>query len=173
MVIFCIASSLAMYGCLELLVMASYSLTRLPLVRFPRCNFYLCIFQLELRQFLLLVASIAVPVTWFVFRKAEWSWIMQDILGIMVSIYYLKVLRLPNLKICTILLSVMFLYDIFIVFITALFMKDGKSVMEVVATGGSSGEHNPIFLRVVALSRDLSGPCSVHIYSDPYSMLVR
>ena len=173
MVIFCIASSLAMYGCLELLVMASYSLTRLPLVRFPRCNFYLCIFQLELRQFLLLVASIAVSVTWFVFRKAEWSWIMQDILGIMVSIYYLKVLRLPSLKICTILLSVMFLMDIFLVFITALFMKDGKSVMEVAATGGSSGEPMPIFLPVPLLSRDLSGPCSVHIYPYPYSFLVR
>ena len=171
MTMFCIASSLAMYSCLEPIVMASYSLTRLPVVRLPRCNLYLCILQLELRQFLLLVASIAVSVTWFVFRNSEWSWIMQDILGIMVSIYYLKVLRLPSLKICTILLSVMVLIDIFLVFITSLFLKDGKSVMEVAATGGSSGEHSPTVLRVPFFSRNLFGPCYDHI--NPYRMLVR
>ena len=160
LVIFGIASSLAMYGCLELIVMASYSLTRLPLVRFPRCNLYLCTFQLELRQFLLLAASIAVSVTWFVFRNAEWSWIMQDILGIMVSIYYLKVLRLPSLKICTILLSALFIYDIFFVFITPLFTKDGKSTMVEVAIGGSSDEKFPMALRVPPLSRASIHPCS-------------
>ena len=171
MAIFCICSSLAMYSCLEPIVMASYSLTRLPVVRLPRCNLYLCILQLELRQFLLLSASIAASVTWFVFRKAEWSWILQDILGIMFSINMLKVLRLPSLKICTILLSIMVLFDIFFVFITSLFMKDGKSMMEVVATGGSSGEHSPTVLRVPFFSRDPFGPCYDHI--NPYRMLVR
>ena len=85
---FCIASSLAMYSCLEPLVMASYSVSWLPVLRLPRCNLYLCILQLELRQFLLLAASIATSATWFAFRKSEWSWILQDILGIMFSIKY-------------------------------------------------------------------------------------
>ena len=35
----------------------------------------------------------------------------------------LKVLRLPSFKICTILLSALFIYDIFFVFITPLITK--------------------------------------------------
>ena len=127
MTMFCIASTLAMYSCLEPLVMASYKIPCLPVLRLPRCNLYLCILQLELRQFLLLLASIATSATWFVFRKSDWSWIIQDILGIMFSINMLKVLRLPSLKICTILLSALFFYDIFFVFITPLFMKQNWS----------------------------------------------
>ena len=157
MAIFCICSSLAMYSCH--IVMASYTLTRLPVVRFPRCNLYLCTFQLELRQFLLLAASIAASVTWLVFRKAEWSWILQDILAIMFSIFMLKVFRLPSLKICTILLSALFIYDIFFVFITPLFTKDGKSIMVEVAIGGSSDEKFPMALRVPRLSRASIHPC--------------
>ena len=85
---FCIASSLAMYSCLEPLVMASYQVSWLPVLRLPRCNLYLCILQLELRQFLLLAASIGTSATWFAFRKSDWSWILQDLLGIMFSIKY-------------------------------------------------------------------------------------
>ena len=165
MTMFCIASSLAMYSCLEPVVMASYKVTGLPVVRLPRCNLYLCILQLELRQFLLLAASIATSATWFAFRKADWSWVLQDILGIMFSINMLKVLRLPSLKICTILLSALFFYDIFFVFITPLFMEGGKSVMVEVATGHSSDEQLPMVLRVPHLSRDPSRVCYVHTYS--------
>ena len=129
MVMFCIASSLAMYSCLEPLVMASYQLSFLPELRLPKCNLHLCVLQLELRQLLLLVLSIGTSVVWFVFRKTDWSWMVQDLLGIMFSINMLKVLRLPSLKICTILLSALFFYDIFFVFITPLFMEGGKSVM--------------------------------------------
>ena len=85
---FCIASSLAMYSCLEPLVMASYQVSWLPVLRLPRSNLYLCILQLELRQFLLLAASIGTSATWFAFRKSDWSWILQDLLGIMFSIKY-------------------------------------------------------------------------------------
>ena len=112
------------------------------------------------RQLVLLLSSIATTVSWFVFRKEDWSWILQvlrflqfqldtvelflqDFLGIMFSINMLKVLRLPSLRICTILLSALFFYDIFFVFITPLFMS-GKSVMVEVATGHSSDEQLPM-----------------------------
>ena len=75
----------------------------------------------------------------------------------------LKVLRLPSLKICTILLCALFFYDIFFVFITPLFM--GKSVMVEVATGHSSDEQLPMVLRVPHLSSDPSRVCYVHTYS--------
>jgi len=162
---FCIASSLAMYSCLEPVVMASYSLACLPVLRLPRCNLYICILQLELRQLLLLLLSLGTAITWFCFRKSDWSWILQDLLGIMFSINMLKVLRLPSLKICTILLSALFFYDIFFVFITPLFMEGGKSVMVEVATGHSSDEQLPMVLRVPHLSNDPSRVCYVHTYS--------
>ena len=63
MTMFCIASSLAMYSCLEPIVMASYQVNHLlknppssllqmswlPVLRLPRVNLYICILQLELR----------------------------------------------------------------------------------------------------------------------------
>lgn len=165
MTMFCIASSLAMYSCLEPIVMASYQISWLPVLRLPRVNLYICILQLELRQFFLLLISVGTAATWFIFRKEEWSWIIQDFLGIMFSINMLKVLRLPSLKICTILLSALFFYDIFFVFITPLFMPEGKSVMVEVATGHSSDEQLPMVLRVPHLSTQPSRVCYVHTYS--------
>ena len=77
----------------------------------------------------------------------------------------LKVLRLPSLKICTILLCALFFYDIFFVFITPLFMEGGKSVMVEVATGHSSDEQLPMVLKVPHLSREPSRVCYAHTYS--------
>ncbi|XP_023323238.1 signal peptide peptidase-like 2B [Eurytemora carolleeae] len=161
MAMFCIASSLAMYSCFEPLVMATYALP-LPVLRLPRINLYICRLDLEIRQLLLLLISLTTAIVWFIFRKTDWSWILQDFLGIMFSINMLKVLRLPSLKICTCLLSALFFYDIFFVFITPLFMKDGKSVMVEVATGHSSDEQLPMVLRVPHLNHD---PCYTYTYS--------
>jgi len=164
MTMFCIASSLAMYSCLEPMVMLSYRVSWLPVITLPRVNLYLCILQLELRQLFLLLASISTAATWFVFRKEDWSWMIQDFLGVMFSINMLKVLRLPSLKICTILLCALFFYDIFFVFITPLFMS-GKSVMVEVATGHSSDEQLPMVLRVPHLSTSPSRICYMQTYS--------
>jgi len=164
MFMFCTASTMAMYMCLEPLVMMTYKLPCFPVVTLPRMNLYLCILQLELRQLVLLLSSIATTVSWFVFRKEDWSWILQDFLGIMFSINMLKVLRLPSLRICTILLSALFFYDIFFVFITPLFMS-GKSVMVEVATGHSSDEQLPMVLRVPHLSTTPSRVCYMQTYS--------
>ena len=60
----------------------------------------------------------------------------------------LHVLRMPSLKICSILLGILFFYDIFFVFITPLLTKNGKSVMVEVATGGETGEQLPMVLKV-------------------------
>jgi len=164
MFMFCMASTMAMYMCLEPLVMMTYKVPCFPVITLPRINLYLCILQLELRQLVLLLSSIATTVSWFVFRKEDWSWILQDFLGIMFSINMLKVLRLPSLRICTILLSALFFYDIFFVFITPLFMS-GKSVMVEVATGHSSDEQLPMVLRVPHLSTSPSRICYVQTYS--------
>jgi len=66
---------------------------------------------------------------------SSYAWILQDFLGICFCISLIKTIRLPNLKISTILLLALLLYDIFFVFITPFFSARGKSVMVEVATG--------------------------------------
>lgn len=123
---FVLASIIATYACFEPLVMWSYNaIPGCPVLQLPRFNLYLCIIHMELRQFVLLLLSVALSVVWVVFRNENWAWILQDFLGILFSINMLKVLRLPSLMICTILLSILFFYDIFFVFITPLFTKVG------------------------------------------------
>ena len=53
---------------------------------------------------------------------------IQDFLGILFSINMLKVLRLPSLKICTILLGALFFYDIFWVFGTPVMVSVAKGI---------------------------------------------
>ena len=62
-------------------------------------------------------------IVWLIFRKAHWAWILQDFLGVLFSLNMLKTLRLPSLKVITVLLCTLFIYDIFFVFITPLLTK--------------------------------------------------
>ncbi|KAM7260939.1 hypothetical protein ACFE04_026414 [Oxalis oulophora] len=90
---------------------------------------------------------IAFSVIWAVFRRISFAWIGQDILGIALIITVLQIVRLPNLKVGTILLSCAFLYDIFWVFVSKLWFKE--SVMIVVARGDKSGEDGiPMLLKI-------------------------
>ena len=70
----------------------------------------------------------------FCLFSLSYAWVLQDILGIAFCISLIRNIRLPNLKVCTILLVLLLIYDIFFVFITPLFSA-GKSVMVEVATG--------------------------------------
>ena len=79
----------------------------------------------------------------------------------------LKVLRLPSLKICTLLLSTLFVYDIFFVFVTPILTKNGKSIMVEVATGGDTGEQVPLVLKVPLLNV----PEGMEVCGLNYSML--
>ena len=63
-------------------------------------------------------------------------WIVQNIMGASVSIAFLGVIRVGNIKIASALLVALFFYDIFMVFLTPLFTKEGDSVMVTVATSG-------------------------------------
>ncbi|GAB2296876.1 Signal peptide peptidase-like 2 [Dionaea muscipula] len=68
---------------------------------------------------------------WAVYRNLSFGWIGQDILGIALIITVLQIVRLPNLKVGTVLLSCAFLYDIFWVFLSKMFFHE--SVMIVVS----------------------------------------
>ncbi|XP_070535538.1 signal peptide peptidase-like 2B isoform X2 [Ptychodera flava] len=146
--LFCLAAAAGIHACL------------LPLVRKIPIGEYrippkepMCGMQPEIRSIILAFLAIAFCVLWFVFRHEEWSWILQDLMGIAFSIHLLKTIRLPNFKICFILLAVLFVYDIFFVFITPYMTKSGESVMVQVATGGGDAkEQIPIVLKVPRFS---------------------
>lgn len=93
---------------------------------------------------------IAFAVLWAVFRRVSYAWIGQDILGIALIITVLQIIRLPNLKVGTVLLSCAFLYDIFWVFVSKWWFHE--SVMIVVARGDKSGEDGiPMLLKIPRL----------------------
>ncbi|KAL3622131.1 Signal peptide peptidase-like 4 [Castilleja foliolosa] len=86
-------------------------------------------------------------VLWAVFRRISLAWIGQDILGIALIITVLQIVRVPNLKVGTVLLGCAFLYDIFWVFVSKWWFH--KSVMIVVARGDGSGEDGiPMLLKI-------------------------
>merc|ERR1719191_2619100 len=99
------------------------------------------------------VPALALVCAWFVNRNAASGWLFQDIIaaGFLCSIQ--RTLRLPNIKVATILLSAMFFFDIFWVFISPLFFQ--KSVMVEVAKGGGTGETVPMLLKIPAIGDPL------------------
>ncbi|KAG0712690.1 Signal peptide peptidase-like 2B [Chionoecetes opilio] len=161
---FCFASSMAVYSCLHPLV------SRIPCgtCRTPYFNIYLVRGTLELRQILLLLFAVGLAVVWVVMRKEPWAWILQDTLGIAFCVNVLRMVRLPNLKIITILLCGLLIYDIFFVFITPLLTPDRKSIMVEVAKGGSSTEQLPIVLKVPSFGREITDVCRS---LDDYNLL--
>ncbi|XP_047337581.1 signal peptide peptidase-like 2 [Impatiens glandulifera] len=90
---------------------------------------------------------IAFAVVWAVYRDVSFAWIGQDILGIALIITVLQIVRVPNLKVGTVLLSCAFFYDIFWVFVSKKLFNE--SVMIVVARGDKSGEDGiPMLLKI-------------------------
>ncbi|XP_018017968.1 signal peptide peptidase-like 2B [Hyalella azteca] len=143
--LFCIASVTAVYSCLEPLVLMLPCAT----CRTPHFNIYVLRGQVEVRQLLLFSFSVALALAWLLLRNESYAWILQDILGVAFCINMLRLIRLPNLKICTVLLACLFFYDIFFVFITPLFTSDGNSIMVEVAKGsGEQGEQLPMVFKV-------------------------
>uniref|UniRef100_A0A8C5I8G9 PA domain-containing protein n=1 Tax=Gouania willdenowi TaxID=441366 RepID=A0A8C5I8G9_GOUWI len=131
--IFCIASASALFGCLD----AVMEILGCCHGRFSVRNW-----NLSLRSLLLAAVCITIAVVWAVYRNEDrWIWILQDLLGIAFCLNFLKTISLSNFKICVILLSLLLIYDVFFVFITPFFTKNGVSIMVQVALGpDASGE---------------------------------
>lgn len=88
----------------------------------------------------------AASLVWLIYRDADWSWMLQDILGVAFCIVMLRMTRLPSFKICATFLCFLFVYDIFFVFITPLFTSKGQSIMVEVAIGEGSQDERQIVL---------------------------
>uniref|UniRef100_A0A8C2CNE9 Signal peptide peptidase-like 2B n=1 Tax=Cyprinus carpio TaxID=7962 RepID=A0A8C2CNE9_CYPCA len=163
---FCLASAVGLYSCLWPFV------RRIPFgkCRIPENNLPYCHKRPQVRMLILSAFCIGVSVTWGVFRNEDqWAWILQDALGIVFCLYMLKTIRLPTFKACTLLLVVLFVYDVFFVFITPLLTKSGESIMVEVAAGpsdSSTHEKLPMVLKVPRLN---SSP--LVLCDRPFSLL--
>ncbi|KAM4592652.1 signal peptide peptidase-like 2A isoform 2-T2 [Odontesthes bonariensis] len=131
--IFCFASASALFSCFDA-VMDKVGCGTLS-VSVRNKNF-------SVRSVLLAAVCISIAVVWGVYRNEDrWIWILQDLLGVAFCLNFMKTISLSNFKICVILLSLLLVYDVFFVFITPFFTKNGVSIMVQVALGpDASGE---------------------------------
>ncbi|XP_060173925.1 signal peptide peptidase-like 3 [Lycium barbarum] len=112
--------------------------------------------EISILSLVVLIFCVAFAVFWAATRKASYSWIGQDILGICLMITVLQLAQLPNIKVATVLLCCAFLYDIFWVFLSPAIFHD--SVMIAVARGDKAGgESIPMLLRVPRVTDPYGG----------------
>ncbi|XP_027808227.2 signal peptide peptidase-like 2B isoform X2 [Marmota flaviventris] len=189
--IFCLASSTGLYSCLapcvrrlpfcECSTRLSAEPTRtkavgdtagtgFPCSRVPDNSLPYFHKRPQARMLLLALLCIAVSVVWGVFRNEDqWAWVLQDTLGVAFCLYMLRTVRLPTFKACTLLLLVLFVYDVFFVFVTPFLTKSGNSIMVEVATGPSDSatrEKLPMVLKVPRLNASPLALCD-----RPFSLL--
>ncbi|XP_044058315.1 signal peptide peptidase-like 2A isoform X1 [Siniperca chuatsi] len=131
--IFCLASASALFSCLDAVM---------DLIGCGTVSFSIRNWNFSVRSLILAAVCISVSVVWGVYRNEDrWIWILQDLLGIAFCLNFMKTISLSNFKICVILLSLLLVYDVFFVFITPFFTKNGVSIMVQVALGpDASGE---------------------------------
>ncbi|CAN4104613.1 unnamed protein product [Withania somnifera] len=112
--------------------------------------------EISVLSFMVLIFCVAFAIFWAATRKASYSWIGQDILGICLMVAVLQLAQLPNIKVATVLLCCAFLYDIFWVFLSPVIFHD--SVMIAVARGDKAGgESIPMLLRFPRVSDPYGG----------------
>uniref|UniRef100_A0A6I8QIL5 Signal peptide peptidase-like 2B n=1 Tax=Xenopus tropicalis TaxID=8364 RepID=A0A6I8QIL5_XENTR len=164
--IFCLAASIGLYSCLSPFVRRfPFGKCRVPDNNLPYFHKRPPFWKLLLAAF-----CIVVSVIWGVYRNEDqWAWVLQDILGIAFCLYMLKTIRMPTFKGCTLLLFVLFIYDVFFVFITPYLTKRGESIMVEVASGPSNSttqEKLPMVLKVPRLNSSPLALCD-----RPFSLL--
>ncbi|XP_023188332.1 signal peptide peptidase-like 2A isoform X4 [Xiphophorus maculatus] len=153
-VIFCFATASALFSCLDAV---------LDLIRCGTLSFSVRNKSFSVRSILLASVCISVAVIWGVYRNEDgWIWTLQNVLGIAFCLNFMKTITLSNFKICVILLTLLLLYDVFFVFITPFFTKNGVSIMVQVALGpDASGEKIPVVMRVPRFSAWAQNLCGL------------
>ncbi|XP_023534333.1 signal peptide peptidase-like 2 [Cucurbita pepo subsp. pepo] len=140
-VLFCIGGAEGLQTCLVAVLSRCFKEIGEPYIKVP---FFGAVSYLSMA---VSPFCVAFAVVWAIYRSASFAWIGQDILGIALIITVLQIVRIPNLKVGTVLLSCAFLYDIFWVFVSKKLFKE--SVMIVVARGDKSGEDGiPMLLKI-------------------------
>ncbi|XP_077561236.1 signal peptide peptidase-like 2B [Haemaphysalis longicornis] len=154
--LFAMASAAALVSCLEPLVnRINIGTSKVP-ERLAVC----CSAPMEMRQVALLALGFCVSAAWFVTRHNEaCGWVLQDLLGIAFCLNMLKSVHLPNLRLLSLLLMLLLIYDVFFVFITPLLRANRESVMVEVAKGGGVMEVLPMVVKFPRLYRAVYHQC--------------
>ncbi|KAM7486394.1 hypothetical protein LguiA_002403 [Lonicera macranthoides] len=140
-VLFCIGGIEGMHTCIVSLVSSKCRSCGQKSVNLPLVG------EVSILSLVVFLLCLGFAIFWAANRKASYSWVGQDILGICLMITVLQMARLPNIKVATVLLCCAFVYDIFWVFLSPFIFHD--SVMVAVARGDNSGgESIPMLLRV-------------------------
>ncbi|GLU01088.1 hypothetical protein SLE2022_184140 [Rubroshorea leprosula] len=140
-VLFCIGGVQGMHNCIMMLILRKCRNCSKKMLNLPFFG------EVSVVSFVIALLCVSFGIVWAVQRRASYSWIGQDILGICLMITVLQMARLPNIMVATVLLSCAFVYDIFWVFLSPLIFHE--SVMIAVARGDNSGgESIPMLLRV-------------------------
>ncbi|KAG8048323.1 hypothetical protein GUJ93_ZPchr0008g14196 [Zizania palustris] len=126
-----VASAMALFFCLTPYIACAKSRFSIGDPFVSRC----CSKSFTRLQGLLVLVCIGTVVTWLV----SGHWLLNNLLGISICIAFVSHVRLPNIKICALLLVCLFVYDVFWVFFSERFF--GANVMVSVATQKAS---NPV-----------------------------
>lgn len=140
-ILFCIGGVEGMHTCIVSLVTSRCKNCGRKTVKLPLLG------DVSVLSLVVLLLCVVFAIFWAATRKASYSWVGQDILGIGLMITVLQLAQLPNIKVATVLLCCAFLYDIFWVFLSPYIFHN--SVMIAVAQGDNSGgESIPMLLRI-------------------------
>uniref|UniRef100_A0A0E0EXB5 Signal peptide peptidase-like 1 n=1 Tax=Oryza meridionalis TaxID=40149 RepID=A0A0E0EXB5_9ORYZ len=126
-----VASAMALFFCLSPYVNCVRSRLGVGDPFVSRC----CSKPFTRLQGLLFAICVGTVVAWLV----SGHWLLNNLLGISICIAFVSHVRLPNIKICALLLVCLFVYDVFWVFFSERFF--GANVMVSVATQKAS---NPV-----------------------------
>lgn len=155
-IMFAMASAVALVSCLEPLV----SRINIGTSQVPKQLAACCQTRMELRQVALLAFGMSVAAAWFLLRRNDtFGWILQDLLGVAFCINMLKSFHLPNLKLLSLLLTLLLIYDVFFVFITPFLRANRESVMVEVAKGSGVKEVLPMVIKFPRIYRSIYSKC--------------
>ncbi|KAG8375978.1 hypothetical protein BUALT_Bualt09G0015300 [Buddleja alternifolia] len=121
-VLFCIGGVQGMHNCIVSLVLSKCRGCGQKTVNLPLLG------EVSVFSVVVFILCLLFAIGWAATRKASYSWIGQDFIGICMMLTVLQLAQLPNIKVATILLCLAFLYDIFWVFISPLIFHDSVMI---------------------------------------------
>jgi len=146
---FCLGggSTLAQFG-------SMFFMTQFPAMKTKACTIPLfgSVTQAEVAAAapaFLMVAS------WAYLRNTSYGWPFQDVIGAAFLCLFQRTIRLPDIQVGAVLLSCMFFFDIFWVFLSPYLFHE--SVMVAVAKGGGTGESVPMLLVLPTIGDPIPG----------------
>jgi len=146
---FCFGGALCLTQMISMFLLHYAQWSREKFTEIPGCG------PIYKSEAIALVPSFALAVSWIILRNTDYAWPFQDIIGASFLCWMQRTLRVPNLKIASVLLVAMFFFDIYWVFISV--HQFHKSVMVSVATGGGTGESVPMLIRIPQFGDPLGG----------------